>query len=168
MMTGPRVQPIAASMAYIEQAYKVVEEHTGVRFGEAYLDNILQPGTYLSDSEKPGMAMTLFKALQTGRQLEFAGTLQKALYHDGIDLNIDTNYGPLVEPFGIDPDEFVAHISDQAIKEQTWGEFNLVAQYGINGFPSVIFDTGNKLYLIARGYVPYEQLDATIKQITTT
>ncbi|RIV25136.1 DsbA family protein [Fibrisoma montanum] len=168
MMTGPRVQPIGVSMSYIEQAYKVVEEHTGVQFGEAYLDKILKPGTYLSDSEKPGMAMTLFKALQTGRQLEFAGTLQKALYYDGIDLNVDANYGPLVEPFGVDPDEFTAHIADQAIKEQTWAEFNVVAQYGINGFPSVIVDAGNKLYLIARGYVPYERLDDAIKQITTT
>lgn len=168
MMTGPRVKPISESMGYIEQAYKVVEDHTGVRFGDAYLTNLLRPGTYVSDSEKPGMAMTLFKALLPGRAVEFAGTLQTALYHDGIDLNVDAVYGPLVEPYDIDPDEFVAHVSDSVIKEQTWAEFNLVSQYGINGFPSVIVDNGNQLFLVARGYLPYDALESNVKQALAT
>lgn len=170
MMTGARVKPISASMAYIEQAYKVVEDRTGVRFGEAYLTNILQPGTYVSDSEKPGMAMTLFKAIlpesdQSGAAVAFAGTLQQALYRDGVDLNVDAAYGPLVEPFDIDPGEFVAHLSDPAIKEQTWAEFNLVSQYGITGFPTVIATVGDNLYALARGYVPYAQLDGAAQQL---
>ncbi|MFD2570397.1 DsbA family protein [Spirosoma soli] len=162
MMTGSRVRPIAEMRAYIEQASKVVEEHTGVSFGEAYHTQILEPGHYTSDSEKPGMAMTLFKAVLPERALEFATTIQNALYRDGVDLNQDTNYGSLVEPFDIDPDEFIAHLSDNAIKEQTWAEFNLVAQYGINGFPSVIVDNGDKLFLVARGYSSYDQLEANV------
>ena len=164
MMTGPRVQPIAESMGYVEQAYKVVEQRTGVRFGEAYLNNILRPGTYVSDSEKPGMALTFFKALLPDQAIPFAGTLQNALYRDGVDLNVNAHYGPLVEPFGIDPDEFVAHLSDAAIKEQTWAEFNLVSRYSISGFPSVIVNTGEQLFLIARGYLPYDQLVANAER----
>ena len=165
MMTGDRAKPISESMAYIEQAYKVVEARTGVRFGDDYLTKILQPGTYLSDSEKPGMAMTLVKSILPEIAIEFAGTLQNALYHDGIDLNDDAVYGPLVEPFGIDPDEYVAHLSDRAIREQTWAEFNVVSQYGINGFPTVIAEVGDNLYALSRGYVPYEQLDQAAKTI---
>lgn len=165
MMTGARVKPISESMSYIEQAYKVVEDRTGVRFGDDYLTKILKPGTYLSDSEKPGMALTLVKALRPESAIEFAGTLQNALYRDGVDLNVDAAYGPLVEPFGIDPTEFVGHLSDPAIKEQTWAEFNLVALYGINGFPTVIAEVDNKLYALLRGYVPYERLEASAKQI---
>ncbi|AQG79499.1 DsbA family protein [Spirosoma montaniterrae] len=164
MMTGTRVRPVSESMGYIQQAYKTVEDHTGVRFGDAYLNGLLAKGTYLSDSEKPGMAMTLFKAISPDQAVLFASTLQHALYYDGVDLNVDAHYGPLVEPFGIDPDEFVAHVSDAAIKEQTWAEFNLVSQYGINGFPSVIVDTGDKLYQVARGYLPYDALEANVKR----
>lgn len=170
MMTGERVRPVSESMSYIEQAYKVVETRTGVRFGDDYLTNLLRPGTYLSDSEKPGMAMTLFKAILSGPDrpqsaIEFAGALQNALYRDGIDLNVDAVYGPLVEPFGIDPNEFVAHLSDPAIREQTWAEFNMVSQYGINSFPTVIADVDDKLYALARGYVPCEQLAESAKQL---
>lgn len=164
MMTGARVRPVAESMTYIEQAYKVVEERTGVRFGDAYLTNLLRPGTYVSDSEPPGRAMTLFKAILPGRAVEFAGTLQNALYRDGIDLNVAAHYGPLVEPYDIDPDEYVAHLTDPAIREQTRAEFTLVAQYGINGFPSVIVDNGQQLYVVARGYLPYDALDANVQR----
>lgn len=162
MMTGDRARPIAESMAYISEAYRVVEERTGVQFGQPFLDNILHPGTYISSSEKPGMAMTLFKTAQTGREVEFAGELQNALYRDGLDLNVDAVYGPLVERFGLNPGEFVKHVSDAAIREQTLAEFGLVAQFGINGFPTVIVEKGENLYLVARGYVPYPTLAANI------
>ncbi len=164
MMTGDRPIPIAESMAYIEEAYKVVEARTGVEFGQAYLDNILKPGTYIANSETPGMAMTLFKTAQTGREVEFAGTLQNALCRDGIDLNVAANYGPLVERYGLNSDEFVNHLTDPAIREQTLAEFALVAQFGINGFPSVIVENGDNLYLVARGYVPYDTLAGNVSR----
>lgn len=36
---------------------------------------------------------------------------------------------------------------------------------GINGFPTVIAEVGDKLYALSRGYVPYEQLDEAAKTI---
>lgn len=166
MMTGPRSQPISESMGYIRSALQIVEEQTGVEFGQAYVENILDPGTYISDSNTPGQAMTLFRVLQTGRDIEFATTLQNALYRDGIDLNVPAHYGPLVEPFGVDPDEFVAHLNDEAIIDQTKQEFALVAQMGINGFPSVIIEKGDELFLVARSYLPYDDLVANISRAT--
>ena len=166
MMTGPRSQPISESMGYVRSALQIVEEQTGVEFGQAYVENILDPGTYISDSSKPGQAMTLFRVLQTGRDIEFAATLQNALYRDGIDLNVDAHYGPLVEPYGVDPDEFVAHLNDAAIIDQTTQEFSLVAQMGINGFPSVIIEKGEELFLVARGYLPYDDLVVNISRAT--
>ena len=74
MMTGTRVRPVAESMSYIQQAYKVVEEHTGVRFGR-------------------------------------------------------------------------------------------VAEFGINGFPAVLVQTGPRLHQIARGYLPYEPLVENLMRV---
>jgi putative protein-disulfide isomerase len=168
MMTGNRVRPVAESMGYIQQAYKTVEERTGVRFGEAYLNNLLQAGTYLSDSQPPGQAMTLFKQHLPHRAVEFAGTLQTALYYDGIDLNQPENYGPLVEPYGLNPTDFITHLNDEAISRATLAEFEQVAAWGIGGFPSVILDTGTQLLLVARGYLPLDALESAVNQALTT
>jgi putative protein-disulfide isomerase len=166
MMTGERVQPVSVSMGYIEQAYKTVETRTGVRFGQAYLTNLLRPGLYLSDSTPPGVALTVFKTHQTGQDLAFAATLQHALYHDGIDLNVPANYGPLVATFGLDADGFVAQLAGPEFRRQTLAEFGRVAEYGISGFPTVIFDKGDgKLYLLAQGYVPLPALEQTLQRV---
>jgi putative protein-disulfide isomerase len=165
MMTGPRVRPVAESMSYIEQAYKVVEARTGVRFGDAYLTNLLRPGTYLSDSVPPGIALTVFKTYRTGQDLAFAATLQNALYRDGIDLNVPANYGPLVAPFGLDPATFVAQLAEPMYRQQTLAEFDHVASYGITGFPTVILDKADKLYLMAQGYVPLAGLEQTWQRV---
>lgn len=168
MMTGKRVRPVAESMGYIEQAYKTVEDRTGVRFGEAYLNNLLRVGTYLSDSQPPGQAMTLFKQHLPHRAVAFASTLQTALYYDGVDLNQPENYGPLVEQYGLNAADFVAHINDEAIVQATLAEFEQVAAWGIGGFPSVILDTGTQLMLVARGYLPLDDLEANVAQALTT
>ena len=59
----------------------------------------------------------------------------------------------------------MVHLSDPAIREQTWAEFNVVSQYGINGFPTVIAEVGDNVYALARGYVPYEPLAESAKQL---
>ncbi len=167
MMTGNRVRPVAESMGYIEQAYKTVEDRTGVQFGQAYLNNLLREGTYLSDSQPPGQAMTLFKQHLPHRAIEFAGTLQTALYYDGIDLNQPENYGPLVVPYDLNPADFVAHLNHEAIVQTTLAEFEQVAHWGIGGFPSVILDTGTQLMIVARGYLPLDALEANVASALT-
>lgn len=167
-MTGNRIRPVAESMGYIEQAYKTVEDRTGVKLGEAYRNNLLRAGTYLSDSQPPGQAMTLFKQHLPHRAVEFAGTLQTALYYDGINLNQPENYGPLVEPYGLNPADFVAHLNDETIVQATLAEFEQVAEWGIGGFPSVIFDTGTQLMLVARGYLPLDALETNMARALTT
>lgn len=162
MITGNRIGPLSQMRAYIQGAYKTVEERTGIRFGDGYLNGLLLKDDYISDSTRPGAAMTLFKAILPDRAIQFAADLQRAHHFDGMDLNVDANYGPLVESYGIDPEEFVAHIGDEAILQQTEQEFGLVASYGINGFPSVIVGNGDQLYLVARGYLPYEALEANV------
>jgi putative protein-disulfide isomerase len=167
MMTGARVRPVSESMRYIGEAYKVVEQQTGVQFGDAYLNGLLAEGSYLSDSEPPGVAMTVFKADRPGESVAFAATLQNALYRDGLDLNDPAIYGPLVEPFGLDAAEFVQKLADPVSKQQTLAEFGKVAEWGIGGFPTVIFDpgTGGQLYLLARGYAPLDALNATLDRV---
>ena len=112
--------------------------------------------------------MTLSKQYLPHRAVEFASTLQTALYYDGIDLNQPENYGPLVEPYDLDPADFVAHLNDEAVIQATLAEFEQVTAWGIGGFPSVILDTGTQLMLVARGYLPLDALEANVSQALAT
>lgn len=165
MVTGERIGPIGQVAGYIKEAYKTVENTTGVKFGEGFLNGILKEGKAIFTSIPASRALTVFKSYQPENAVAFASDLQKAIYFDGIiPENLDV-YGKYAADFGIEPKHFVLQMQQNKFIDETNEEFQQVAKWGIQGFPSVIMATPQKLYLIAQGYQPFEQLDETIQQI---
>lgn len=167
MVTGERVGPIGQVAGYISEAYKTVENRTGVKFGEGFLNGILQEGNAIFTSIPASRAMTVFKSYQPENAVAFASTLQKAIYFDGIEPEDWEAYGKYAAPFGIEPKHFVYQMQQNKFVDETEEEFQQVAKWGIQGFPSVILATPEKLYLIASGYTPFEQLDEIVQQVLT-
>src|ERR1043165_827458 len=62
MMAGEARQPFSNLSGYVLKAYKRVEEFTGVKFGEPYLD-MLREGTEMGDSGPPCRAIHAFQQL---------------------------------------------------------------------------------------------------------
>jgi putative protein-disulfide isomerase len=165
MMLGDRAGSINDVAPYIKTAYKTVEQRTGVVFGEPFLKDMLEPGTAMLNSEKPCIALTVFKSYLPDRAVEFAHILQDALYQDGKDLTQDTIYPELVVPLGIDPLEFVEKLNSTDFRRKTYEEFKIVSEIGVTGFPTVLLLTEKQNYLLSRGYTDYEPLYQTITQI---
>lgn len=167
MIMGMRAGPIGEVAPYIKTAYHEVEAATGIRFGEAFLDGILAGETAIFSSEMPGIAMTAFRKERPDQVLEFAHVLQNALYADGIELSIAENYIPLVEPFGLSGADFVAALDSEENRFETTLEFQTVANWGVNGFPSVLLKPAGdeQYYLLTRGYNSFERLDEVIVKV---
>lgn len=165
MVTGERIGPIGQVAGYIGEAYKTVEDRTGVKFGEGFLNGILKAGSAIFTSIPASRAMTVFKSYQPENAVAFASALQKAIYFDGIEPENLEAYGKYAATFGIEPKHFVYQMQQNKFVDETDEEFQQVAKWGISGFPSVILATSKKLYLIAQGYQPFEQLDATVQQL---
>ncbi len=166
MVTGARIGPVGAIAGYISEAYKTVEEHTGVKFGEGFLNGILKEGKAIFNSVPPSRALTVFKSYQPENAVAFASTLQKAIYFDGIEPENWEAYGKYAAQFGIEPKHFVFQMQQNKFVDETEEEFKQAAAWGIQGFPSVIMATPEKkLYMIARGYRPFEQMDEIVQQV---
>ena len=73
---------IRVSAGYISKAYTSVEELTGIKFGKDYLWHIFNPeeSDWYPNSEKPAMALCIFKEFYPQRAVEFAAVLQLALH----------------------------------------------------------------------------------------
>lgn len=164
MIIGDNRRPFSTMAAYIQGAHKRVEEMTGVTFGQPFLEQLL-PSEEIIDSEKPAVALTVFKQYQPAKALSFAHDMQVALNYHGKSLNNDDTYRELLEPYGIDADEFLQKMQLEDNRYATQQEFQLIQNWGITGFPAAIFDNGEQLYLIARGFTPIEQLRETITKI---
>lgn len=159
---------IAASAKYIEGAYKRVEEITGAKFGEDYLWHIKHPdqSDWFPNSEKPAIALCIFKEYFPEQQVSFASDLQYALHFEGRDLTDDNAYYLLLEKYNIDPEDFFEKLHDEKYKEQAQYEFALCRQLKVSGFPAVFIQTSDtKFYQLAQGYTSFEKVTERIQNV---
>jgi putative protein-disulfide isomerase len=156
---------ISATAGYIQSAYKTVEEYSGVSFGPDYLWHINNPdlSDWYPNSEKPAIALSIFKEIYPERQVEFATDLQKALHFEGRDLTDDEAYKHLLEKYSIQPALFYERLKSEEYKEKANYEFALVKQLQVTGYPCVLLqESETKFHLLARGYTPYIDLKARL------
>ncbi|MEO6316930.1 MAG: DsbA family protein [Chitinophagaceae bacterium] len=168
MIISETPKPIAATAAYIRDAYKTVEEHTGIQFGSDYLWHINHPeeSDWFPDSEKPSVAMCIFKEYFPDDQVAFAADLQYALHYEGRDLCDDEAYRHLLEKYALDPVAFYEKLHSDEYKQKANYEFSLVKRLEVTGFPAVLLQVSEtKFYLIARGYTDYTTLRERIENV---
>jgi putative protein-disulfide isomerase len=157
---------IDATAHYIKEAYKTVEEYSGVKFGEDYLWHINHPdlSDWFPNSEKPAIALCIFKEYYPERQIKFASDLQYALHFEGRDLTDDEAYRHLLEKYSIQPEAFYEKLKSETYKEKAHYEFALCKQLQVTGYPCVLLQLKeDKFYLLSSGYTSYENLKARIE-----
>ena len=122
MVISEEAKPISVTAGYIQQACKVVEEHTGIKFGSDYLWHINNPdlSDWYPSSEKPAIALCIFKEFYPERQIEFAADLQYALHYEGRDLCDDEAYTHLLEKYSIVPETFYTKLKSEQYKEMAY------------------------------------------------
>ena len=152
---------ISATAAYIDKAYPQVEALTGIRFGSDYLWHIknADDSDWYPHSEKPAIALCIFKEIYPHRELEFAADLQYALHFEGRDLTDNEAYRHLLEKYSLQPQMFYAKMASEVYKEKAYYEFALVKQLQVDGYPCVFLQTGElRFVMLAKGYTPYADL----------
>lgn len=168
MMTGDNVRSIAVMGPYIQGAYTRVEELTGIRFGEDFLWHVFHPqeSDWVMNSEKPAIALCIFKEQQPERQLEFASDLQYALNYEGRDLDDNEAYRHLLEKYALNAEDFYAKLASDEYREKAQYEFSLCRQLQVDSFPQVLLQlSDSKFFLLAKGFTPYEELQLRIKAV---
>ena len=159
---------ISATAKYIESSYPRVEELTGIKFGEDYLWHIKHPDAsdWFPHSEKPAIALCVFKEYYPEQQVSFATDLQYALHFEGRDLTDDEAYRLLLDKYNIDDEAFYEKLHDEEYKEQAYYEFALCKQLNVSGFPAVFIQLSDtKFYLVAEGYTDFDTLNERIHNV---
>ncbi|MEN9547804.1 MAG: hypothetical protein RIR12_395 [Bacteroidota bacterium] len=168
MIPAENAKPISATANYISNAYKIVEERTGVQFGQDYLWHIFNPdkSDWFPHSEKAAVAFCIFKEIFPDRQVEFAADLQYSLHFEGRDLTDNEAYRHLLAKYEIAADDFYTKLNSEAYQEKARYEFALCQQLQVTGFPAVLMQVGDtKFYLVARGFTAYEDVKARVDNI---
>jgi len=168
MILSEKPAHIRGMAPYIQKAYKTVEGTTGVKFGQDFLWHIFnyEDSDWYPNSEKPAIAMCIFKEFYPDRAIEFAVGLQYALNYEGRDLTDEEAYRHLLEKYSIRPEIFYERLQSDEYKQKAYYEFSLVKQLKVNGYPTVFIQTGElKFHMVARGFTDYDALKQRIEDV---
>jgi putative protein-disulfide isomerase len=170
MIPKEAARPVGTMAGYVSQAYKTVEEMTGIRFGEDFLWHMFNPdqSDWVMHSEKSAAALCIFKEIHPNLQVAFAADLQYALNYEGRDLTDDEAYRHLLVKYGIPEQTFYSRLNSETYIEKAHYEFSLCKQLQVTGFPQVLIQSGEqKFYLLAKGYTDFETLNNRIRAVMT-
>lgn len=168
MIIGDQVQPISKIAGYINREYPRVEELTGIKFGQDFLWHIHHPeeSDWQMNSEKPAIALCIFKEYHPNRQIEIASDIQYALNGEGRDLDDKEAYRHLLEKYSIQAEGFYEKLQSEEYKERAYYEFALCKQLNADSFPQVLLQINDtKFYLLAKGYTSFEELKGRIENV---
>ncbi len=164
MVVGERIGAIGEVAPYISWAYKEVENRSGVKFGQAFLDDILKEGKTIFTSIPAAWALSAFKTYQPQNSVAFAARLQKGVYWDGASPLDYAHYGKMAAEFGINADEFVKKMQTAEIQALATADFDYSTQLGVQGFPAVFLEMKGQIVFFANGYMDLPALEKQLEQ----
>ena len=163
MITGASAGPLANMAGFIRNAYPVVEQHTGIRFGEGFLKN-LDGGNVVFRSLEPGNVLTVVKQLKPEVQVAAAHQIQCLIYRDGINPVDYLAYKPIFDFYELDWKTVSGLLSSSETASATVNEFAQIQKWKIQGFPACILeDAEGNLTGISSGFLPAKELTSRLR-----
>lgn len=165
MVTGERIGPLNKVSSFIIEGYASIEEKTSIQFGEPFLQKLHNESSEMFTSVPAAMALALFRTQQPENELAFATRMQRAIYYDGLPPADWSTYGKCASDFGLNELDFAQKMQNQKLLELTQQEFQVVANWGIKGFPSVLLQKADQAYLMSRGYSTLQDMELTLEKV---
>jgi len=157
-------QRISDGYKELQNSLDVIEEKTGIRFGDPF-KKIVKDGTYYYDSLPGCKAQNTVNQLAPDHALQFAVEMQKSFFRDGKNLNQPESFFSILEAFPVDPAEFEAVFTSEQIEKITRAQFEWVHQNNASAFPALLLEIGSDTGLMSKGYRPYDTLESHLHHL---
>ncbi len=148
-------RPLDGSLrAFLHGEWARIAERTGQPFSTARLEH----DDWIYDTMTADTAVVAMRSLHPPSTLRFFTTIQRAFYADGVDVTEPDVYRDLVAAFPVDPERFMAALTDPAIVAATRDDFREARELGATGFPTLLHRRGDEVRTITRGYVDLDRI----------
>ncbi|MBL7813127.1 MAG: DsbA family protein [Bacteroidetes bacterium] len=158
MMTGYREGPVGSFSKHILEAIPRLENLTGARFGTTFKDKILSGDMYFS-SVKPSLALCVLRNHFPAQIPGYIHTLMSLHFTEGYSLQEDDVYRILAEEANMPPETLALEMESEEVKYQFRQDTDFTANCGIDGFPCMVVQLQDKMYMLNQGYNSLESLE---------
>lgn len=162
LVVGERVHPIALDREYLVAGLEQVARVTGRRAGQAYFDEILAPGTWVSDSAPSCRAVIVARELDPSAAIELSHGLTDALYLDGREPDDPDTIRDVANRVGFDGDDVVVRWSAPEAIEVTRQAFAHARSIGITTYPSLFVEWRGERVPVLSGWSDADSIVAAL------
>ncbi|MFY8021532.1 MAG: DsbA family protein [Bacteroidia bacterium] len=166
MVLGEREGPIGEFANYILSAYPKVEEYSGMKFGQPYIDQLKTQSLYTS-SLLPSIALCIVQQMDSTKAIQFASAMQKAHFQNGKNLSDSASYEPILMDLGLDKNHFFLQLQSGSFLEEAQKGFAASHYLGVNGYPAVLALVNGKYYSVAKGFIDKESFFQILDRVKT-
>ena len=147
---------------FLKHHWEEVNKRSGQPFGYKLFD--LEYFNY--DTEPPCRAIVAGRKWTTqNNELAFFEAVTRKFYVDNEDPAENEFYRSICKEFLIPFDEFIKDFNNPITKSKTYAEFQLNRQWGVTGYPTVLFVNKEELFKINYGYREFEGMKEAIEKI---
>ncbi len=165
MVRGDRVGPLSDLAEYLQEAYKTVEETTGVKFGQPYLDELFGDANMIMDSEPGCLAQVVINQYNPDRAIAFAFAIQNAIYSKGMSPDDQEGIIDLLVEHGVERKVAINAYSEDNLYQQMINGFSRSEGMGVRGFPTLLLEIDSQRNVLTRGYTDWGSLQKRINSI---
>ncbi|MDX2158369.1 MAG: DsbA family protein [Hyphomicrobiaceae bacterium] len=141
--------------AYIRDAWARVEEASGQPFDLSFFDR----ASFTYDTEPACRAIVTMRRLAPQQALAFNARVSSAFYGHNRDITQDEVLADVAAEAGMERASFLAELQSEDARNETFGDFLIAKQTGVEGFPLLAAGTQATGYaLVTQGFRPIDGL----------
>jgi putative protein-disulfide isomerase len=148
---------------FLRHHWEEVTQRSGQPFGYGLFDR----EEFNYDTEPPCRAVIAAKKWLGDDVLGFFEAVSRKFYVDNEDPGQTDFYQSICGQFGIPFTDFVKVFESEETRYKTHQDFQLNRQWGVKGYPTVLFRDNKELYQINYGYTEFDQMKKVIEKITS-
>ncbi len=154
-------QPMPMAMqTMLQQIWHHIEATTGTGFNHQFWQQC-QPRR----STWPACrAVIAAEQCEAGAGERMIAAIQHAYYQQARNPSEPTTLTELAEEIGLDKEAFRHRLNSAAVEQQFQAEMALKDRWMVSGFPALLLEKDDELYILSSGYSSWEKLEKRLKQ----
>lgn len=168
LVVGERVRAIAHDRDYLLAGLRRVGEVSGRVVGSRYLSDVLDIGTWVSDSEPACRAVLVVQDLYGHAAIDYAHALSDALYIEGRTPDRASTVRDVATSLGLDANEVESRWAHPDTRAMVTTRFARARNAGIRTYPSVFVESGGRLIEVSSGYATAQQIIERVIDVAGT
>lgn len=152
LRAGNTVAMTAKDRDYIRGAWTRVNAASGQSFDFAFFDR----ENFVYDTEPACRAVVAVRSLAPEKALVFAAAVSRAFYGHNRDTTSADVLADVAAEQGLDRAAFLAVFNSPDTRNETFRDFLIAKDMGVEGFPCLVVGSGEQYALVTNGFRPID------------